>query len=91
MLIKRVYEIDRLPCPECGGQMKVIAFIEPLQGGEVIETILRHCGLWHASRAPPGEDGGGHDPAEDSDRRTAASDETRERMFVDIDTFDATF
>ena len=39
--------------------------------------------------APPGEDGGVHDPDEDSDRRTAASDEPRERMFVDIDTFDA--
>jgi hypothetical protein len=29
MLIKRVYEIDPLACPQCGGQMKVIAFIEP--------------------------------------------------------------
>ena len=44
MLIKRVYEIDPLSSPECGGQMKVIAFIEPPQG-EVIETILRHGGL----------------------------------------------
>ena len=62
----------------------------------MIETILRGAqsgamvgGLWHASRAPPGQDGGVHDPDEDSDRRTAASDEPRERMFVDIDTFDA--
>jgi len=31
MLIKRVYEIDPLTCPRCGGQMKVIAFIEPPQ------------------------------------------------------------
>ena len=29
MLIKRLYEIDPLACPECGGQMKVVAFIEP--------------------------------------------------------------
>ena len=29
MLIKRVYEVDPLACPRCGGQMKVIAFIEP--------------------------------------------------------------
>jgi len=29
MLIKRVYEIDPLECSKCGGQMKVIAFIEP--------------------------------------------------------------
>ena len=29
MLIKRLYEIDQLACPECGGQMKVVAFLEP--------------------------------------------------------------
>jgi hypothetical protein len=29
MLVKRVYEVDPLTCPKCGGQMKVIAFIEP--------------------------------------------------------------
>ncbi len=56
MLIKRVYEIDPLCCPKCQGQMKVIAFREPPQA-DVIEKILRHCGLWHATRAPPaGED-----------------------------------
>jgi hypothetical protein len=38
MLIKRVFEIDTLACPQCGGQMKVVAFIEPPQGG-VIENI----------------------------------------------------
>ena len=40
LLIKRVYEIDPLMCPRCGGAMKVIAFIEPSQG-DVIEKILR--------------------------------------------------
>jgi hypothetical protein len=40
MLIKRVYEIDPLACPKCGGQMKVIAFIETPQG-DVIERIWR--------------------------------------------------
>jgi hypothetical protein len=29
MLIKRVYEIDSLTCPNCGGTMKVVAFLEP--------------------------------------------------------------
>ena len=29
MLIKRVYEVDPLCCPQCGGQMKVVAFLEP--------------------------------------------------------------
>ena len=56
MLIKRVYEIDPLACPNCGGTMKVVAFLEPPQA-DVIEKILRHCGLWHATRAPPGDNG----------------------------------
>ena len=58
-LIKRVYEVDPLECPECGGAMKIISFIERRQS-DVIQRILRHCGLWqgfirtHASpRAPP--------------------------------------
>ena len=68
MLIKRVYEVDPLCCPECGGQMKVVSFIEPPQA-DVIEEILNghqsgadpSCacvpvgGLWHAraARGPP--------------------------------------
>ena len=68
--------------------MKVIAFIEPPQG-DVIEKILRHCGLWcpAAVRGPPAGDGWGHDPEGDS----AASDEPRELTFVDEGTFWATF
>ena len=87
MLIKRVYEIDPLACPECGGVMKVVAFIEPPQG-DVIEKILKHCGLWcpAAPRAPPAGDLHVHDPGGDS----AASDESRELTYVDIDTFEAT-
>ena len=68
MLIKRLYEIDPLACPECGGQMKVVAFIEPPQA-DVIERILRHCGLWYPSspRAPPAKDDWVHDPDDPSD------------------------
>jgi len=92
MLIKRVYEIDPLACPRCGGQMKVIAFIEPPQGA-VVEKILRHCGLWHPStpRAPPVGDDWGHDPDDFPDSQPACSDKRRERVYVDIDTFEATF
>jgi hypothetical protein len=36
MLIKRVYEVDPLECPCCGGQMKVVSFIERCQS-DVIE------------------------------------------------------
>ena len=61
MLIKRVYEVDPLCCPECGGQMKVVSFIEPPQA-DVIEEILNGHqsgamvgGLWQAraARGPP--------------------------------------
>jgi hypothetical protein len=92
MLIKRVYEVDPLSCPRCGGQMKVVAFIEPPQRG-VIERILRHCGLWHPStpRAAPAGDGSVHDPDGASNRQTGSSDEPQELTYVDIDTFLATF
>lgn len=55
-LIKQVYEVDPLVCPMCGGQLKIISFIERRQR-EVIEKILRHCGLWEepSARAPPSE------------------------------------
>ena len=66
MLIKRVYEVDPLACPQCGGTMKVIAFIEPPQG-TVIEKILRHCGLWRESlpRPPPADEEVVYVPDED--------------------------
>jgi hypothetical protein len=91
MLIKRVYEIDPLCCPECGGQMQVIAFIEPPQG-DVIEKILRHCGLWCPSspRAPPAREGWVHDP-DGNWESDSASQEPRELTFVDEATFWATF
>ena len=103
MLIKRVYEVDALACPKCGGQMKVIAFIEPRAPersdgrGAVIEKILRHCGLWQPStpRPPPGDGPDWvyvpDDPEGDAARQAASSDEPGEVTFVDIDTFEATF
>jgi hypothetical protein len=82
---------ELLHCPQCGGQMKVIAFIEPPQVA-VIERILRHCGLWRTS-APRALSAGyiSPPPDEDADRHTAASDEPEELTYVDIDTFEATF
>ena len=92
MLIKRGYEIDPLECTQCGGQMKVVAFIEPPQT-EVIEKILRHCGLWQPSTPRPPPAGGGwvHDPDCNSDSQTASSEEPRELTYVDMNTFWATF
>ena len=47
-LLKRVFEIDMEHCPNCGGELKIIAAIleQP-----VIEKILTHLGL--QARAPP--------------------------------------
>jgi len=73
--------------------MKVIAFIEPPQGA-VVEKILRHCGLWQPSapRAPPAEAGRSvYDPDSDADGPTPSAAQSRERVYVDMDTFWATF
>jgi hypothetical protein len=51
-LIKAVFEVDPLKCPKCGGEMKIVGFIEE---EIVIEKILRHCNLWSepVPRPPP--------------------------------------
>ncbi len=51
-LIKKVYEVDPLKCPHCGGEMRFLAGIEE---APVIERILYHIGVWVPSpplRAP---------------------------------------
>jgi len=93
MLIKRVYEVDPLSCPRCGSEMAVVAFIDPPQG-EVIEKILRHCGLWRhsAARPPPDVEGLVHDlDGCFADSPTGSCDQAGELTFVDMDTFEATF
>jgi hypothetical protein len=70
MLIKRVYEVDALECPCCGGQMKIVSFIERCQG-DVIEKILRHCGLWEG---PLRTSTGARSPPHSSDRASAQHD-----------------
>jgi hypothetical protein len=91
LLIKRVYEIDPLACPECGGAMKVVAFLEPPQA-DVIETILRHCGLWCPSsrRAPLAGDLEVYD-SDGNWESDSASQQPRELTFVDEATFWTTF
>ncbi len=50
MLLKKVWDVDALKCPKCGGQMKIISFIEqPF----VIRHILKHLDLWEDPRHPP--------------------------------------
>ena len=47
-LLKRVFEIDLGHCPNCAGELKIIAAIPE---APVIERILTHLGL--CARAPP--------------------------------------
>jgi len=53
-LIKRIYEVDPLVCPSCGGEMKVVAFIID---HAVVDKILRHLKRRaedKRERGPPG-------------------------------------
>ena len=47
-LLKRVFELDLEHCPNCGGELKIVAAILE---APVIEKILTHLGL--QARAPP--------------------------------------
>jgi len=51
-LIKRVYEVDPLLCPKCGGEMRIIAFITD---HDVVDAILRHLAkaVARSPRGPP--------------------------------------
>ena len=51
-LIKRVYEVDPLVCPKCGGEMRIIVFIID---HDVVDAILRHLAKAEARtpRGPP--------------------------------------
>jgi hypothetical protein len=52
-LIKKVYEVDPLTCPNCGSQMKVIGFITNYQG---IDKIIHHLGITFSTTRPPPPD-----------------------------------
>jgi len=41
LLLARIYEVFPLTCPQCGGAMRIIAFIDE---GEAIRKILQHLG-----------------------------------------------
>jgi hypothetical protein len=49
-LLKKVWDIDALKCPQCGGQMNVVSFIEQ---PSIIRRILKHLDLWKDARPPP--------------------------------------
>ena len=50
-MIRKVYEVNPLLCPRCGGRMRVISFIEE---PKVIDRIIAHLELtFEAERPPP--------------------------------------
>jgi hypothetical protein len=48
--IKKVFAADPLICPDCGGAMRIVAFIEDQC---VVRAILVHLSLWDEARPPP--------------------------------------
>jgi hypothetical protein len=50
-LIRRVYEVDPLVCPRCGGEMRVVGFItQPALIKRILDHLRKHEKL---SRPPP--------------------------------------
>jgi len=49
-MIRKVYEVDPMVCPQCGGQMKVIAFLTDYP---VVDRIIHHLKLTFVAEKPP--------------------------------------
>jgi hypothetical protein len=53
-MIRKVYEVDPLICPQCGAEMKLIALIED---HVVIDKIIRHLKISFMAGAPSSASG----------------------------------
>jgi hypothetical protein len=49
-MIRKVYEVDPMLCPECGGQMRIIAFLTDYS---VVDRIINHLKLALVASKPP--------------------------------------
>jgi hypothetical protein len=49
-MIRKVYEVDPMICPKCGGTMKVVAFITEYA---VVDRIIDHLKLTFVAEKPP--------------------------------------
>ena len=49
-MIRKVYEVDPMVCPQCGGQMKVVAFITDY---DAVDRIIDHLRLTFVADKPP--------------------------------------
>jgi len=49
-MIRKVYEVDPMLCPQCGGTMRVIAFLTDYA---VVDRIIDHLKLTFVAERPP--------------------------------------
>jgi len=49
-MIRKVYEVDPLVCPQCGGTMSVISFLTDFS---VVDCIIDHLKLTFVADKPP--------------------------------------
>ena len=49
-MIRKVYEVDPMVCPQCGGKMKIIAFLTDYA---VVDRIINHLKLSFVADKPP--------------------------------------
>ena len=49
-MIRKVYEVDPMLCPKCGGSMKVVAFITD---HAAVDRIIDHLKLRFIAEKPP--------------------------------------
>jgi len=49
-MIRKVYEVDPMICPKCGGTMKVVAFITDYAA---VDRIIDHLKLTFVAEKPP--------------------------------------
>jgi hypothetical protein len=49
-MIRKVFETDPLLCPQCGGQIRAIAFITDFS---VVDRIINHLKLTFVAERPP--------------------------------------
>ena len=50
MKIQKIYNVDPLKCPKCGGQMKIKGFIED---EATIKKVLKKLNLWNVKNIDP--------------------------------------
>ncbi|MDH7512828.1 MAG: hypothetical protein QHH14_07780 [Clostridiales bacterium] len=49
-MIRKVYEVNPLTCPQCQGEMRIIAFLTDYA---VVDRIINHLNLTFVAERPP--------------------------------------